>query len=123
MVMLASAFVLAASFQGEPTSRPTRHPIAVLYAGELGTPRAQDFVRFLEERFVKVGTIASGELIASGAAGYDVVVADGTTEMTGNRLTMAGCTKLEFPPEWTKPTVLIASAGRSVEKTTKIGWL
>lgn len=123
MVLLASAFVLAMSFQGEPTSQPSRQPITVLYAGELGTPRAKDFVSFLEERFTKVGTIASAELLAKGAEGYDVVVADGTTDMANGRLHFGGCTKIEFPPEWRKPTILIASAGRAVEKTTKIGWL
>ena len=38
-------------------------------------------------------------------------------------LKMNGCTKLDFPADWTRPTILIASAGRAVEKTTKIGWL
>lgn len=123
MVPIASAFVLALAFPQEPASQPARQPVAVLYAGELGTPRAEDFLGYLRQRFVRVGAIASGELIASGAKDWDVVVADGTTDLTNNRLSFGGCTKLEFPRDWTKPTILIASAGRSIEKTTKIGWL
>jgi len=121
-IVLASVLALHPVPQ-EPTVQPSLHSLSVLYAGELGTPREQSFVAFLTARFTKVGKIAATDLIASKAEGYDVVVADGTTEMKDKRVSMSGCTRLDFPPEWTKPTILIASAGKSVEKTTKIGWL
>ncbi|HLU39931.1 MAG TPA: hypothetical protein VK081_11130 [Planctomycetota bacterium] len=122
------AFTLAASSVLAPqdpagADAPAKIPISVLYAGEAGTPREAAFLEFLRQRFVKVGNVPAAELLASRAEGWDVVVADGSTEMVDNRLRMKGCTKLEFPADWTKPTVLIASSGRAVEKVSKIGWL
>ena len=111
--------------QPQPASptAPKKLPVSVLYSGEAGSPREAAFLDFLRTRFEKVGSIPSGELLQSRGDGYDVVIADGTTDLVGERLQMKGCTKLAFPADWTKPTVLIASAGRAVEKTTKIGWL
>ena len=109
--------------QQEPPPAKKPLPLAVLYAGEAGSPREAAFLTFLRSRFRKVDAIPASDLLASRGEGYDVVVADGTTDMVDKRLQMKGCTKLDFPADWTKPTLLIASAGKAVEKTTKIGWL
>ena len=107
----------------DPAQAPARQPLSVLFAGEAGTERDAAFLKFLRERFDKVESIPAAELLASKGKDFDVVIADGTTSMKDNRLEMKGCTKLEFPADWTKPTILIATAGKAVEKTTKIGWL
>ena len=123
-------FALATSLAFTPqepapaeSKSPRKLPVSVLYAGEAGSPREAAFLEFLRTRFARVGSIASGELLQSKGAGWDVVVADGTTTLVDNRLKMEGCTRLDFPADWTKPTILIASAGKAAEKTTKIGWL
>ena len=97
---------------------PPKLPVSVLYSGDAGSPREAAFLEFLRSRFEKVGSVPSDQLLQSGAQGYDVVIADGTTDMVDGRLKMKGCTRLDFPADWTRPTVLIASAGKAVEKTT-----
>ncbi len=116
--------LLALAPQDSPAP-PPRHPVSVLYAGEPGTPREKAYVDFLRGRFEKVGTTTPEELLKSNGAGFDVIVADGTVEEApGNRLKMSGCTKsISFPESWSRPTVLIASAGKAADKSSKIGWL
>ena len=125
LLLLTCAASLSLAPQDPPAAAkpPARLPISVLYSGDANSPREAAFLEFLRSRFEKVGSMPSAELLASRAQGFDVVVADGTTDMVDNRLKMSGCTKLDFPADWTKPTVLIASSGKAVEKTSKIGWL
>jgi hypothetical protein len=126
-MLLTLSFVLLGLTPQDPPAAtpktPKKLPVSVLYAGESGTPREALFLDFLRSRFEKVASVPSGELLKSRGEGFDVVIADGATDLIDNRLEMRGCTKLDFPADWTKPTVLIASSGRAVEKTTKIGWL
>lgn len=114
--------LLALAPQDGPATR-ARHPISVLYAGEVGSPREKAFTELLRARFGKVGTATPAELLASKGAGFDVIVADGSVNLVEERLVMKGCTRSDFPEDWSRPTVLIASAGKAVEKTSKIGWL
>ena len=115
--------LLALAPQGDPAAPGARQPISVLYAGEVGSPREKAFTEFLRARFEKVGTATPADLLASKGAGFDVIVADGSVDLVGERLVMKGCTKSAFPEGWSRPTVLIASAGKAVDKTSKIGWL
>ena len=124
LLTFASSLSLAPQDPAAAGARsPARLPVSVLYAGDAGSPREAAFLEFLRARFEKVGSVPAAELLASGARGWDVVVADGTTDLVDNKLAMKGCTKLDVPASWTRPTVLIASSGKAVEKRTKIGWL
>jgi hypothetical protein len=123
MLLTLSFAALLLTPQEPQTATPVKLPVSVLYSGEAGSPREALFLDFLRSRFAKVASIPSGELLQSRGEGFDVVIADGTTDLVDDRLKMQGCTKLDFPADWTRPTVLIASTGKAVEKTTKIGWL
>jgi hypothetical protein len=53
-----------------------RIALAVLYAGNPGGDRAQDYTRFLQKHFNRVGTADYSKFTADQAKGYDVVVLD-----------------------------------------------
>ena len=120
--MISLISLLALAPQDAPATR-ARHPISVLYAGEVGSGREKAFTDLLRARFEKVGTTTPADLLASKGAGYDVIVADGSVDLVDQRLITKGCTKSDFPEDWSRPTVLIASVGKAVEHTSKIGWL
>lgn len=125
--MLSHLVLLLATLGPQDAAAETRpaarQPLAVLYAGEAGSAREKAFTDFLRSRFEKVGTTTPEELFKTKGAGYDVIVADGSVTLKDERLVFKGCTKPDFPADWSRPTVLIASAGRAVEKSSKIGWL
>src|SRR6185369_15535496 len=107
MLLTLSFAALLFTPQDPQTATPVKLPVSVLYSGEAGSPREALFLDFLRSRFAKVASIPSGELLKSRGEGFDVVIADGTTDLVDDRLKMQGCTKLDFPADWTRPTVLI----------------
>ncbi len=50
--------------------------LAILYAGHPGSEREADFVRFLKQYFVRVGTGDLAEFKDNHAKGFDVVIMD-----------------------------------------------
>ncbi len=93
--------------------------IKVLYAGNPGSDRENDFVAFLERHFNKVGKTSYEKFNASQAKGYDVVIFDWTSIYPRDK---DGKIKKPFnglhsptPPElseqYDRPSILIGAAG------------
>ena len=53
--------------------------IKVLYAGNLGSPRAEDYVALLDKHFASVAAVSYEEFQSFQADGHDVVIFDWTT--------------------------------------------
>lgn len=83
-------------------------PLRVLYVGNQGKERAQDFVEFLQTRFEKVGERNRANFDPSSARDFDVVLLDWSQRDTDSERAVS-----PFGPrdQWTKPTVLLGSAG------------
>lgn len=122
LVTIAALTALSLAPQ-ETHTPPAVHPLAVLYAGEPGSAREAAWLEFLRGRFRRVESTTPAQLLESEAQGFDVVIADGTVDERDGRLVMGGCTRSDFPESWSRPTILIASAGKAVERVSRIGWL
>jgi hypothetical protein len=97
--------------------------VKVLYAGVPDTPRAQVFLEFLKQNFDAVASIDVEKLSKEAAAPYDVVVCDGRRLYPMDMKGGLQIPKCALGPDFTKPIVMIASMGGSVQHHTKIGWL
>jgi len=120
--LLLSPALLAPGSDPRSPDHPIQ-PLKVLFAGEKGTPREAAFVSFLGQQFAKVESIDASELTTARARDCDVVVADGRVDLKDNHIVSFGCAKIDFAPDWTKPTILVGPTGGRVEKISKIGWL
>jgi hypothetical protein len=83
-------------------------PLHVLYVGNAKGPRASDYEAFLKKHFKRV-TVADRERFdPASAKEADVVLLDWSQRDTDVRKAKSPFGKLE---EWSKPTVLLGSAG------------
>src|ERR1700690_4593745 len=77
LILAAGAFLFpAASAAGGVDTASPKIELRVIYFGHLQTPRAKDFVGFLEEHFSKVGQGDLDPFRESEAAAYDVTILD-----------------------------------------------
>jgi hypothetical protein len=126
---IAGLVVLAASLASAPAHAQSAYDLGdakhlkVLYAGVPDTPRAKAFVEFLKANFENVGELDVTQLSKESAAPYDVVVCDGKRLYPMDPKTGTDQVKLLLGRDFTKPIVMIASMGGSVQNHTKIGWL
>lgn len=85
--------------------------LEILYLGNAGSPRAEAFKSFLGERFAKVTVVARDAFDPATASDVDVVLLDWAQE----DVDLSRMGKIESPlgprDEWSKPTVLLGSAG------------
>ena len=95
----------------------------VLYAGDLSLERAVDWKGFLEEHFTEVDTIDVSRLSMVTAAEADVVIIDGSYEVTDNRIYLPPVPPLTT--DFTRPVIMIgAAAGKTVtQMDLKIDWM
>jgi hypothetical protein len=119
--LISLSLVATSTFNGEGPGE--RIAMSVLYAGEEGHAREVAFVSFLREHFTKVESIDASKLDVIAAQRFDVVVADGFFSNSANGIKMRGAARLELPPEFSKPTILVATAANAVEKISKLGSL
>jgi hypothetical protein len=98
--------------------------LKILYAGVPGSPRAKSFMEFLQANFEKVELQDVERLTKESAAPFDVVVCDGKRLYPmDDQHPSIDQAKCALPPDFTKPIVMIASMGGTVQHHTKIGWL
>jgi hypothetical protein len=127
---IAGLVVLAASLASAPAHAQNAYDLGdakhlkVLYAGVPETPRAKAFVDFLKANFDSVGELDVTKLSKASAEPFDVVVCDGNRlypmDPKKPSLNQAKC---DLGADFTKPIVMIASMGGTVQNHTKIGWL
>ena len=98
--------------------------LKVLYAGVPETSRARVFMEFLKANFDEVGELDVAKLSMATAAPYDVVVCDGKRlyPMDPQQPSIHQA-KGALGPDFTRPIVMIASMGGTVQHFTKIDWL
>ncbi len=93
--------------------------LKVLYVGDVGTPRAQQFTDFLKQNAGRFETAVRGAFKPNQAEGFDVVVLDWPQSVTARdeRLKRSPIGDRET---WTKPTVLLGSAGLNLAVVWKV---
>ena len=118
---------------GQPAQ--TGEPIAlkILYAGNPGSEREQDFTTFLGKSFAKVGTTDYRAFKEDDAKGYDVVILDWTSiyprDDKGKIKQGPGGLNSPTPPKlsdtFDRPTILIGAGGgfATMQSHLKIDWL
>ncbi len=102
--------------------------LKVLYAGNPGSAREKDFVKFLGEHFAEVGTAHYSQFAEADAEGYDVVIfdwtsiyprdEDGKIKKEFDRLNSPTPPKL--PEDFDRPSILIGAAGGYVAMPLKL---
>jgi hypothetical protein len=112
------------------------YALKVLYIGELGSPRAKEFMQFLQAHFARAQAVSRESFNPSNAAGWDVVLLEwpqGNTDITfdaasGTPPNIEQIMEKRLGPcllgpreSWSKPTVLLGSAGLNLALAWKIG--
>jgi hypothetical protein len=102
-------------------------PLRVLYVGNKGTDRAQSYARFLSEHFTLLGVADRSSFDPRSAEGADVVVLDWSQGdiVRGPVGDIAHSERdLKSPlgerSRWSKPTVLLGSAGHLLAAPWKV---
>ena len=118
-VLLTGSLIALSACSGEPGVIEMR----VLYAGDLSLERAVDWQGFLEEHLTRVDTSDVSRLSMETAADADVVIIDGSYELSDNRIHLP-----KVPPlsrDFTRPVIMIgAAAGKTVtQMDLKIDWM
>ena len=100
--------VLTAMGSSRGIAAEPRLPLNVLYVGNADTPRAAQFVEFLESQFERVEAVDRGKFDPADARDADVVLLDWSQRDTEVEDTVSPLGPRE---SWSKPTVLLGSAG------------
>jgi len=113
LILAAEAFFfLAGSMAGGVDTALPKIELRVIYFGHPQTPRAKDFVGFLEEHFSKVGQGNLDTFRESEAAGYDVTILDyDELKVVTNHIQMP---KIIVSTQYNRPTVTIGATGALV---------
>lgn len=91
----------------------------VLYIGDQGSPRANQFTGFLKKNVGTLETAARREFKPSEADAFDVVVLDWPQSELA-RENRKGNSPLGGRDQWNKPTVLLGSAGLNLAVAWKV---
>ena len=93
--------------------------LKVLYIGDTGTPRAQHFTGFLSKNVGRVEAASRKDFKPTDAAEFDVVLLDWPQSDTA-RDERKGRSPLGDRAAWSKPTVLLGSAGLNLAVVWKV---
>jgi hypothetical protein len=131
---LIGAFLLCSLSVSVPAGG--KYSLKVLYIGDPGTPRAKEFMQFLEGHFTRAQAVSRESFNPSRAAGWDVVLLEWPQGKTGITFDPAsgappnleqimekrmGPCLLGPRESWSNPTVLLGSAGLNLAMAWKIG--
>lgn len=118
--MLVGACV---AFADEAQPVQSKIALKVLYAGNLGSDRAEDFQRLLSRHFETAEVTGYSSFQATDAENFDVVIFDWTSiyprdeDGTINWENSAGMTTPptpDLPPDFDRPAILIGAAGGNI---------
>lgn len=117
--LLQFAFALVFAFGAAGLQAAGLEPLKVLFVGDSGSARAREFESFLRPKFTRFAVAARSDFKPANAAEFDVVVLD--WPQGGG----AGNAWDQSPPlgeraAWTKPTVLLGSAGLNLAVAWKL---
>ncbi len=94
--------------------------LKVLYIGDAGTPRAREFEGFLRQNVGQVTVAARGAFKAADAETFDVVLLDWPQSERTREEWKTGRAPLGDRAQWSKPTVLLGSAGLNLAVVWKV---
>jgi hypothetical protein len=101
--LLLASFSPAASSAGEPLLA-----LRVLYVGNSDSPRGREFASFLKQHFAQAESMARDKFDPAKTREFDVVLLDWSQSDGDLSKTKS---PLGNEKEWSKPTVLLGSAG------------
>ena len=110
----AAALSLAAAVKATDLDK-----VKLLYIGDAGTPRAQQFTGFLSKNVGRVEAASRKDFKPADAAEFDVVLLDWPQSQTA-REERNGRSPLGDRAAWNKPTVLLGSAGLNLAVVWKV---
>jgi hypothetical protein len=110
----AAAFSLASTLGATDLDK-----LRVLYLGDIGTPRAQQFTGFLAKNVGRVEAVSRKEFKPADAAQFDVVLLD-WPQSQSTREEWKARSPLGDRGRWAKPTVLLGSAGLNLAVVWKV---
>jgi hypothetical protein len=93
--------------------------LKVLYIGDMGTPRAQHFTGFLSKNVGRIEATSRRDFKPADAAEFDVVLLDWPQSDTA-RDEPKGRSPLGDRAAWSKPTLLLGSAGLNLAVVWKV---
>lgn len=93
--------------------------LKVLYIGEPGTPRAQHFTGFVGKNVGQIEAASRKDFKPADADGFDVVLLD-WPQSNSAREERSGRSPLGERAAWSKPTVLLGSAGLNLAVAWKV---
>src|SRR5262245_3019502 len=111
--------LLVASRLATASSTVDLDQLKVLYIGDADTPRAQHFTGFLAKNVGRVEVASRKDFKPADAAAFDVVLLDWPQSNTA-REERQGPSPLGDRASWSKPTVLLGSAGLNLAVVWKI---
>jgi hypothetical protein len=124
LILAVGAFLILPTSTAEGADAATpRINLRVIYFGQPQSPRARDFVGFLEKHFSKVGQGDLDTFRESDAASYDVTLLDyDELKVVNNHIQMP---KIIVNRQYLRPTVTIGATGALVceQLRLKTGYL
>jgi hypothetical protein len=94
--------------------------LKVLYIGDVGAPRAQQFTGFLSKNVGRVDAASRKDFRPVDADDFDVVLLDWPQSEKTREEWQAGRSPLGNRAAWSKPTVLLGSAGLNLAVVWKV---
>lgn len=105
---LVFGLVAALGWGAPGMAEESRLPLRVMYLGNQSTPRTTEFIDFLRARFEQVAEKKRDAGDLESVAAYDVVLLDWSQSDTDSEKAVS---PLGPRQQWSKPTVLLGSAG------------
>lgn len=123
--VVVSAMLLALTMS---SARPAeKYNLKVLYVGKADSPRAREYVQFLEMHFIRATSASREGFDPAAAADVDVVLLDWPQEPViydARNPQGTGPAGVSVPlgarESWVKPTVLLGSAGERIAAPWKL---
>ena len=106
--LLVFGLAAAIGWGSQGMAAEPRLPLHVMYLGNEGKPRATEFVDFLRTRFEQVTEKNRGDLDFESVSAFDVVLLDWSQSDAESEKAVS---PLGPRMQWSKPTVLLGSAG------------
>ena len=94
--------------------------LRLLYIGDPGNPRAEEFAGFLRQNVAEVKIATRDQFSQSQAAEFDVVMLDWPQSGSARDDRQKGKSPLGDRGSWNKPTVLLGSAGLNLAVVWKV---
>ena len=101
-------------------SGPALEKLKLLYVGDSGTPRAEEFAGFLRQKVAQLELASRDKFSLSLAEPFDVVLLDWPQSQSAREDRKQGRSPLGDRATWNKPTVLLASAGLNLAIVWKV---